>query len=162
MLNITITPRQLSTTAALQVELNSLKQILEVHADIFQPGLGTCTRDSHFAMKQCLITVNLTDFHLLSNLLFELNYIDQLEKNGVIEKMIQSDYATPIVVVKKSGGRVHICGNFKVILNPVLRNDALSSTATTSTLPKLNGRVHFSKLDLADACLQIEPDNAWL
>ena len=41
--------------------------------------------------------------------------LDQLEKKGVIERVSQSDWATPIVVVRKPGGKVCICGDFKVI-----------------------------------------------
>ena len=125
MLNITITPRQLSITAALQVELNSVKQILEVHADIFHPGLGTCTT------AQARLTLRdevVPKYCKPRRLPFAIKpavgaELDQLEKNGVVEKVTQSDWATPIVVVRKPGGRVRICGDFKVTLNPVLRND---------------------------------------
>ena len=162
MLNITITARQLSTTDTLQVELNSLKQISEVHADIFQPGLGTCTTaqaghtfHDEAVPKYC--KPHRLPFAIKPAVGAEL---DQLEKNGVIEKVIQSDWAAPIVVVRKPGGRVHICGDFKVTSNPVLRNVVYPLPLPQELFNKLNGGVYLSKLDWADAYLQIELDNA--
>jgi len=38
----------------------------------------------------------------------------------VLEKVEFLDWATPIVPVLKSDGSVRICGNYKVIINPVL------------------------------------------
>ena len=71
--------------------------------------------------------------------------------------MSHAEWATPIVVVRKPGGRIRICGDFKVTINPSLK----------TLLPKpeelfhaLNGGSRFSKLDLADAYLQIELDEA--
>ena len=37
--------------------------------------------------------------------------LNQLEENGVIVKVEQSDWASPIVVVPKSGGSVRVCGD---------------------------------------------------
>ena len=78
----------------------------------------------------------------------------------MIEKVAQSDWATPIVVVRKPGDRVRVCGDLKVTLNPVLRNDVYPLPLPQELFHKLNGGVHFSKLDLADAYLQIELDKA--
>jgi len=125
MLNITINPTQLSITAAVQVELNNLQQVLDLHAELFRPGLGTCTtaqakltlRDE--AVPKCCKPRRLP-FAIKPVVGAEL---DQVEKNGVIEKVTQSDWATPIVVVRKPGGRVRICSDFMVTLNLMLRND---------------------------------------
>ncbi|XP_055914254.1 uncharacterized protein K02A2.6-like [Eupeodes corollae] len=42
----------------------------------------------------------------------------ELEKNGIIEKFETSRWATPIVPVRKQGGKVRICGDYKISLNP--------------------------------------------
>ena len=47
------------------------------------------------------------------------------------ESVSQFDWATPIVVVRKPGGKVRVCGDFKVTVNPVLKNDEGSSRLVT-------------------------------
>ena len=44
--------------------------------------------------------------------------LNKLEENGVIVKVEQSDWASPIVVVPKSDGSVRICGEFVAISSP--------------------------------------------
>ena len=46
--------------------------------------------------------------------------LGRLEAAGVIEKVNQSDWATPIVAVPKSNGRIRICGDYKVTINPYI------------------------------------------
>ena len=86
--------------------------------------------------------------------------MDQLEKNGVIERVSQSDWATPIVVVRKPGGKVRVCGDFKVTVNPVLKNNVYPLPLLEELFHKFNGGTKFTKLDLADAYLQIKLDES--
>ena len=78
----------------------------------------------------------------------------------MIEKVSQSDWATPIVVVRKPGGKVCVCGGFKVTDNPVLKNDVYPLPLLEELFHKLNGGTKFTKLDLADAYLQIKLDES--
>ena len=76
----------------------------------------------------------------------------------VLEKVNHSEWATPIVVVKKPSGKVRICGNFNVSLNPVLKSDVHPFPLPEELFYKLNQGYKFSKIDLADTYLQIELD----
>lgn len=61
----------------------------------------------------------------------------------------------PVVVVS---GKVRICGDFKVTLNPVLKTDIHPFPFLEELFHKLNQGCKFSKIDLADAYIQIELD----
>ena len=82
--------------------------------------------------------------------------LDHLEQDGVLERVSHSDWATPIVVVRKPTGKVRICGDFKVTLNPVLKSDIHPFPLPEELFHKLNQGYKFSKIDLANAYLQIE------
>ena len=41
-----------------------------------------------------------------------------MEAEGILEPVMHSEWALPIVVVPKTDGRYRVCGDFKVILNP--------------------------------------------
>ena len=84
--------------------------------------------------------------------------LDWLEKEQVLEKITHSDWATPLVVVRKPGGKVRLCGDFKVTLNPALKTDVYPFPLPEELFQKLNGGHKFSKLDLAEAYLQIPLD----
>ena len=71
--------------------------------------------------------------------------LDRLEKEQVLEKVTHSDWATPLVMVREPGDKIRLCGDFKVTLNPALKTD-------------VNDGHKFSKLDLAEAYLQIPLD----
>ena len=61
-------------------------------------------------------------------------------------------------MVRKSGSKVHICGDFKVTINPILKNGVYHLPLPEELFHKLNGGTKFTKLDLADTYLQIELD----
>ena len=62
------------------------------------------------------------------------------------------------MVVRKTGGKVRICGDFKITINPVLKTDIYPLPLPEELFQSLNGGSKFSKIDLADAYLQIELD----
>ena len=122
-LNIFVTPTEFCTTAVVN-QVDKLQEILNIHADIFKEGLGCCT-----ATKATLTLREeaLPKFYKPQRLPFAIEPIvgaelDQLEKRGVIERVSQSYWTTPVVVVRKPGGKVRLCGDFKVTINPILKN----------------------------------------
>ena len=63
---------------------------------------------------------------------------------------------TPIVPVVKGDGSVRICGDFKLTVNPVLLIDKYPQSRREDLFAGLAGGQTFSKLDLAQAYLQVE------
>jgi len=82
--------------------------------------------------------------------------LDRLEKLGVIEPILRSDWAAPIVPALKPDTSVRICGDFKQTLNPVIQADWYPLPLSETLFASLAGSTVFSKLDLSDAYLQIE------
>lgn len=74
---------------------------------------------------------------------------------GVIEPVEHSDWATPLVVVRKPDGGLRLCANFKVTLNKVLEVDRFPVPRVEDLLSNLSGNIFFTKLDLSQAYNQV-------
>ncbi|XP_018403039.1 PREDICTED: uncharacterized protein K02A2.6-like [Cyphomyrmex costatus] len=86
------------------------------------------------------------------------NEIDRLVKEGILEAVEYSDWATPIVPVSKVNGQIRLCGDYKVTLNPHLLVDKHPIPRVSDLLTKLSGGTVFTKLDLAQAYQQVVLD----
>ena len=62
-----------------------------------------------------------------------------------------SAWAGPIVPVKKEGGKIRICGDYKMTVNRAEESDTYPVPETEDLLATLNGGKKFSKLDLRQA-----------
>lgn len=82
--------------------------------------------------------------------------LKRLQELGVLEKIDYSDWAAPIVPVRKSSGGIRICGDYKVTINQDLEIPEHPMPKVEELLQQLNGGVKFSKLDLSQAYQQIE------
>ena len=81
-----------------------------------------------------------------------------LEKDGVLVKLDHSEWAAPIVTVPKKDGKIRICGDYKVTINPILEVDQYPQPRPTDLFATLAGGKYFSKLDLSQAYNQIQVD----
>jgi len=124
---------------------------------LFKPQLGCCTT---FKATFTLCEDTQPKYCKLRKLPFALKSVvgaemDRLEKQQVLEKVSHSDWATPLVVVRQPGGKVRLCGDFNVTLNPALKNDVYPFPLPEELFQKLNGGHKFAKLDLAETYLQV-------
>jgi hypothetical protein len=67
-----------------------------------------------------------------------------------------SEWATPIVAVSKADGRVRICGDFKVTVNPHLKVNQYPLPKAEDIFTTLAGGKKSSKLDMSQAYLQMK------
>ncbi|XP_065893957.1 uncharacterized protein [Dysidea avara] len=105
--NIVIDPQQFGIVSSVSVPDKCLQDILDIHSELFKPGLGCCTTTT---AKLILKEDAQPKYCKPRKLPFALKPIvgtelDRLEKEGVLEKVNHSEWATPIVVVKKPSGK---------------------------------------------------------
>lgn len=85
--------------------------------------------------------------------------LERLVQVGVLTPVDIAEFTTtPLVVVPKPNGRVRFCGDFKVSVNPHLNSQQYPMPTCYEVFQTLAGGKHFTKLDLADAYLQLEMD----
>ena len=85
-----------------------------------------------------------SQFALCERVEHELN---RLEKDGVLQKTPYSDWAARIVAVPKREGRLHLCGDYKVTVNPVLDVDQYPLPKPEDIFVTLSGGKKFTTLD---------------
>ena len=82
--------------------------------------------------------------------------LKKLEKDGIISQVNSSLWATPIVIAVKSDGKTpRICGDYRLTLNPRLKRCAATTEEPEDFMRAIHGSRIFSKIDLANAYLQI-------
>ena len=140
----------------------SLQGILDEHSSIFDSKLG--------ALNDTTVTVHLdptaqprfckartVPYTLKEKIEKEL---DHLVEQGVIEPICYSEWAAPIVPVLKKDGTVRICGDYKLTVNQAAKINSYPLPKISDLFASLAGGQTFSKLDLANAYLQIPLDEA--
>ena len=77
--------------------------------------------------------------------------LDSLQSAGIIEPVVYSEWAAPIVLVPKKNGRMRICGDYKVTLNPCVEVDQYPLPKPEKLFATISGGERFTKLDLSQA-----------
>ena len=87
--------------------------------------------------------------------------LNRLESSGIIKKVDSSDWATPIVPVKKKDGSVRICCDYKVTVNKEIELNRYPILNIEDISLKLAGGEKFTKLDFSHAYTQLglHPDS---
>lgn len=79
---------------------------------------------------------------------------------GVYTATEYSDFAAPIVVVKKKNGKIRICGDYSTGLNDALEPNKFPLPTAEQIFASLTGCEVFSVIDLSDAFLQVPLDDS--
>ncbi|KAK3742849.1 hypothetical protein QZH41_004524 [Actinostola sp. cb2023] len=83
-------------------------------------------------------------------------HLQELLQKGII-KPSKSDYASPIVLVRKKSGALRMCVDYRK-LNAKTKRDAYPLPRIEESLDALKGAKYFSTIDLASAYNQVEVD----
>lgn len=84
--------------------------------------------------------------------------LQKLVQQGVLTRMEYSDWATPIVPVKKTNGSIRICGDYKSTVNQCIKAHAHKVPSVNDLLSRMDGGKIFAKLDMAQAYQQLAVD----
>ena len=75
------------------------------------------------------------------------------QNEGILKPVDHSDWAAPIVVVRRGDGSLRICGDYKVTVNPYLEMNTYPLPNPQDLFATLAGGRYFSKLDMKQAYL---------
>ena len=139
-----------------------LNQMLSEFKDVFQDGIGKLQGPkAKLILKEGaqpkFLPARPVPYALRSKVESELQH---LEEEGILTKVETSDWATPMVPVVKRNGKIRICGDFKVTVNPVLKIDHYPLLKIDDVFANLSGGQLFTKIDLRQAYLHMEVDDA--
>lgn len=145
----------------------SLQQILHRHEHLFDNELGKVKNyQVNIHVKQNAEPKHLparpVKFSMKKNIEREL---DRLVTEGIISpidpNLTPIEWATPTVNVLKKDGRVRICGDYRITINPALIAHSHPVPVFDQLRQRLANGDKYSKIDLKDAYLQFEiaPDS---
>lgn len=139
---------------SVQSELDAL---LQKYIEIFREEIRTMN-SIHADLK---VRENATPrFHRPRQIPFALKEpveqeFKRLETTGILKRVTHSDWAAPIVSVPKKDGRVRVCGDYKVTVNPSLDIDQYPLPKAEDLFATLANGKAFTKLDLSQAYQQM-------
>ena len=85
--------------------------------------------------------------------------LERLTQCEVLSRVDYSDWAAPIVYVKKKSGEIRVCADLSTGLNSAIEDHHYPLPSPEEIFTKLNGGRYFSKIDLSEAYLQIPTDD---
>lgn len=84
------------------------------------------------------------------------NELDRLQEQGIIEPTQHSEWATPLVVVRKKNGTLRLCGDYRSTVNLATKASSYPLPTPEEVFSTLRGGKIFSTLDLTQAYQQLK------
>ncbi|XP_045778737.1 uncharacterized protein K02A2.6-like isoform X1 [Maniola jurtina] len=153
---------KISETRGLGCLDNELRNLVDRYKELFSGGLGRYSGGkATLRVREGATPV----FHRARALPYALRdrvdaELDAMLRDGVIEPVDCSDWASPLVPVNKADGSLRICADYKATVNPVLLVDRYPLPRIDDLIVRLSGSNYFSKIDLSQAYNQIELDDS--
>ena len=139
-----------------------LNEVLGRHSEVFKEELGTLqgVKVTLHAKADAIpryFKARPVPFALKAKVETEL---DRLQEQGIISPVQFSNWAAPIVPVRKRDGSIQVCGDYKITVNQATHTETYPLPRVEELFSKLSGGKQFSKLDMSQAYLQLEIDDA--
>ncbi|CAD6200297.1 unnamed protein product [Caenorhabditis auriculariae] len=136
------------------------EQLKEEFPEVFVDGLGRCVKEqAKLVLKNEAQPVfkqkRPVPYGSVTAVEGELERLTQL---GVIEPVNHSQWAAPVVCIKKASGKIRVCSDFSTGLNSALVDEEYPLPTAEEIFASLNGGSVFTQIDLSDAYLQVELD----
>uniref|UniRef100_A0A182PX69 RT_RNaseH_2 domain-containing protein n=1 Tax=Anopheles epiroticus TaxID=199890 RepID=A0A182PX69_9DIPT len=149
---------QIGEVNELRASANNLDTILQKYGEIFDKNLGKISGvKAHLTLKENAQPVFMKARRVPFNLIDAVDReLDKLVTEDVLESVPNSRWATPIVPVRKSEGKIRICGDYKQTVNQNLQIDQHQLPTVEELFASLAGGKRFTKIDLVQAYLQME------
>ena len=142
-------------------ESDALQEVIDKHADVFKPGLGTL---KGYKAKIHLNPGAVPKYYRARSVPYSRRQaiekeLQRLMKEGNIEPVQVSDWAAPIVPVLKKDNDIRICGDFRLTVNASSKLDNYPIPKINDLFAKLKGGKVFTKIDLSQAYQQVMLDD---
>lgn len=82
--------------------------------------------------------------------------LDRLVAEDILRPLQKSEWAAPIVVVKKGDGGIRICGDYKTTINRHIDYSSYPMPNPQDLFATLSGGRKFTRLDMRHAYLQLK------
>ncbi|CAD5222802.1 unnamed protein product [Bursaphelenchus xylophilus] len=147
----------LNSVAPLEANKETENTLKNEFRELFEPGHGTYKGPAvELKFKKTPEPVFLKSrpvpFALVEKVSKEL---DRLEAEGSLKRVMNSDFASPLVIIPKANNEIRLCVDFKRTINPQLDVDEYPLPTPESIFQQLNGGKLFSKIDLKAAFNQL-------
>ena len=139
-----------------EAQRNRIRQLLSKYSDIFTDAPGTTDLTQH--------TIRVTDetpcyqpSYKIGDALRDdvYNELMDMERRGIIKYDPQATWNSPLVIVRKEDGGLHLCNNF-IQLSKRTAAEPYIMTNTTELLNKVAGAKLITRLDMRSAYWQVK------
>ncbi|XP_017473895.1 PREDICTED: uncharacterized protein K02A2.6-like [Rhagoletis zephyria] len=140
--------------------INSIESLVTKYPEVFEQKVGcipniSCSLKLVPGAKPVFLRERRVPFALRDKVEEEL---DEWERDGIITKVNTSNWGSPLVVIPKPNGKVRLCVDYKIAVNPQLEPAHYPITRVDKILNTLKDCKYFCKLDLYKAYLHVKVD----
>lgn len=136
---------------------DTLEQLFNKYPEIVSEEFPSMRQvEAHLKLKEnakpIFLKSRTVSFKLKEKVEIEL---ENLVQAGILERVVSSRWATPIVPVLKKNGQIRICSDFSVTINPLFIVDGHPLPTIDELFASMARGKIFSKIDLKQAYLQL-------